>query len=652
MNQKIENLLNVSFDATREELENSESLSTGFNWQDDTWEIIVKYSLTLDNIRTKYNVYIRELLYNYAIIVTDKNTIELISQENNIDYIEKPKSIYFQLERAKSASCANNVRVNKSVSIREQIINETLQNPSQNQTGYTGVYLSGRDVITAVIDTGIDIFSDEFRNSDGSTRILSIYDQTIQREYSKADINAYLNNYNENDNITGSSETNQESVNEASVNKDVVSDERNMQIPGVDNIGHGTYVAAIACGRSGVAYEADIIVVKMGYSYNNQFPRTTSLMDAIDYVIRKAMEYGKPVAINISYGFNYGDHNGNTLLESYINDVAKGYKCSICIGSGNEADKAIHYGNVIKQGQTDIVEISVSEYESSIDIQIWKYYWDDYTVVLESPDGVQFNITGQGKINRFNAADTNIISLLGEPSPYNLYQEIYINLQPVKDYITSGIWKIILYGENIRQGVYNIWLPSSSTLNNATGIVRPVPYDTITIPSTAGGCISVGAYNSYTGAYAAFSGRGSNRQSDYTGNRRNDIYPSDSFNNINNVNIINNRNVTGIYTGAGIKPDILAPGVDIYIRKRTMYGMETVNVTGTSYATPFVTGGAALLMQWGIVLGNDRFMYGEKLKACIRRGARNLGKESEKVWPNPVTGYGTLCVSESIPYVM
>ena len=77
MNQKIENLLNVSLSATRKELENSESLSTGFNWRDDTWEIIVKYSGTLENIRKKYNVYIRELLYNYAIIVTDKNTIEL-----------------------------------------------------------------------------------------------------------------------------------------------------------------------------------------------------------------------------------------------------------------------------------------------------------------------------------------------------------------------------------------------------------------------------------------------------------------------------------------------------------------------------------------------------------------------------------------------
>lgn len=150
MNQKIENLLNVSLSATRKELENSESLSTGFNWRDDTWEIIVKYSGTLENIRKKYNVYIRELLYNYAIIVTDKNTIELISQETNIDYIEKPKSIYFQLERAKSAACANNVRAgNKNiVNGNAGSMNDDIRN------AYDGTYLSGKGVIVAVIDTG------------------------------------------------------------------------------------------------------------------------------------------------------------------------------------------------------------------------------------------------------------------------------------------------------------------------------------------------------------------------------------------------------------------------------------------------------------------------------------------------------------------
>ena len=612
MNQKIENLLNVSLDATREELESSESLSTGFNWRDNTWEIIVRYTGNLENIKANYNVYVRELLFNYAIIVTDKATIELISQEPQIVYVEKPKSLYFQLERAKSAACASNVRVgqpgaygykNISRNINESISENTSGNIGSGQTGHgiggiadNGIqYLSGKGVITAIIDTGIDIYSSEFRNADGSTRILDIYDQTLQREYSAADIDAFIGK--DRNVYTGRD----------------ISQEENEGIPAFDNIQHGTNVAVIACGKSGVAYESDIIVVKMGYSYNNQFPRTTSLMDAIDYIIRKAMEYNRPVAINISYGMNYGDHNGNTLLESYINAAASGYKCSICIGSGNEADKAVHYGGTIKNAQTDTVEIAVGEYQSSIDIQIWKYYWDDIRVTLISPDGTERVIVTHGKISRYTLGGTNVISLSGEPSPYNLYQEIYINLQLQGSYITSGIWKIQLYGENVRQGTYNIWLPASVSLNGATGVIRPVAYDTITIPATAGGCISVGAYNSYTGAYAAFSGRGSA--------------------------------LTDVLT-AGIKPDILAPGVDISIRRDTRQGVVYTSVTGTSYATPFVTGAAALLMQWGIVMGNDRFMYGEKLKAYLRSGARQLDGVTHT--PNPITGYGALCVEDSI----
>ena len=551
-------------------------------------------------------------MFNYAIIVTDKATIELISQEPQIVYVEKPKSLYFQLERAKSAACASNVRVgqpgaygykNISRNINESISENTSGNIGSGQTGHgiggiadNGIqYLSGKGVITAIIDTGIDIYSSEFRNADGSTRILDIYDQTLQREYSAADIDAFIGK--DRNVYTGRD----------------ISQEENEEIPAFDNIQHGTNVAVIACGKSGVAYESDIIVVKMGYSYNNQFPRTTSLMDAIDYIIRKAMEYNRPVAINISYGMNYGDHNGNTLLESYINAAASGYKCSICIGSGNEADKAVHYGGTIKNAQTDTVEIAVGEYQSSIDIQIWKYYWDDIRVTLISPDGTERVIVTHGKISRYTLGGTNVISLSGEPSPYNLYQEIYINLQPQGSYITSGIWKIQLYGENVRQGTYNIWLPASVSLNRATGVIRPVAYDTITIPATAGGCISVGAYNSYTGAYAAFSGRGSA--------------------------------LTDVLT-AGIKPDILAPGVDISIRMDTRQGVVYTSVTGTSYATPFVTGAAALLMQWGIVMGNDRFMYGEKLKAYLRSGARQLDGVTQT--PNPVTGYGALCVEDSI----
>ena len=75
------------------------------------------------------------------------------------------------------------------------------------------------------------------------------------------------------------------------------------------------------------------------------------------------------------------------------------------------------------------------------------------------------------------------------------------------------------------------------------------------------------------------------------------------------------------------------------------YTIETVS--GTSFATPIVTGSAALLMQWGIVKGNDPYLYAEKVKAYLINGARELSGISE--YPNSQVGWGALCVRESIP---
>ncbi len=94
----------------------------------------------------------------------------------------------------------------------------------------------------------------------------------------------------------------------------------------------------------------------------------------------------------------------------------------------------------------------------------------------------------------------------------------------------------------------------------------------------------------------------------------------------------------------GRKPDLAAPGVNIHT---TQAGGGYTDVTGTSFAAPFVTGAAALLMEWGIVKGNDPYLYGEKVKAYLRRGAREL--PGFDVYPNPQVGYGAICVENSLP---
>ena len=153
-----------------------------------------------------------------------------------------------------------------------------------------------------------------------------------------------------------------------------------------------------------------------------------------------------------------------------------------------------------------------------------------------------------------------------------------------------------------------MWLPSENVLNRGTGFLFPTEQTTLTIPSTAGRVITVGAYNGLTFAYADFSGRGYTRETKL------------------------------------VKPDIVAPGVEV---TAAAVGGGYAQFTGTSFATPFVTGGAALMMEWGIVKGNDGYLYGEKVKAYLRRGARAL--PGFDVYPNPQVGYGALCVRDSLP---
>ncbi|MDE6052828.1 MAG: S8 family serine peptidase, partial [Lachnospiraceae bacterium] len=94
---------------------------------------------------------------------------------------------------------------------------------------------------------------------------------------------------------------------------------------------------------------------------------------------------------------------------------------------------------------------------------------------------------------------------------------------------------------------------------------------------------------------------------------------------------------------ADVKPDLTAPGVNITV---PMPNGGYEQVSGTSFATPFVTGAAALLMEWGIVRGNDRFLYGERLKASLIRGAQSLAGVPMR--PDSRIGWGTLCVERAL----
>lgn len=592
--QKIENQLNLALEATEEEREKSVVLNTGYDREERTWELIVKYTGDLERIASE-NIQVTRLLNEYAILVVPESLIGWLADIPEIEYIEKPKRLYFARANGKRASCMTPV-----------------QRPPLS--------LTGRGVLVAVLDSGADYRHPEFRNLDGTTRIRALWDQTAEgtpppgyyvgTEYTQEQLNEAL---------TREGLTQQEAVREAS-------DEGLMQQGAVretsgemlarqnalpvsrDVSGHGTGVLAIAAGNNGVAYESEILVVKLGSPRADSFPRTTELMMGINYVIEKALEYRMPVAINISFGNTYGSHTGKSLLETYIDDISNLWKSVFCVGSGNEGAAAGHAGGRLAAGEIQNVEFAVGNYEPTLSLQIWKNYVDTFDIFLVHPNGTVLGpFYERPATQRYRAGRTELLVYYGEPSPYSVEQEIYVDFLPLGDYIDSGVWNVRLVPGRIVDGSYQMWFPSSAATGSATRFLRPRESDTLTIPSTASNVITVGAYNTATDAYADFSGRGSE-------------------------------------DGGALKPSLAAPGVNI---ETAAPDGRYVSQTGTSFATPFVTGAAVLLMQYGVVDGEDPFLYGEKVKAYLQRGARPL--PGFGAYPNNQVGYGALCVRDSIP---
>lgn len=563
--QKVDNQLNLALDSTVQEREKTIDLNVGFDEASGLWELILKYSGDLSILEETYLASVTYLLNGYAIIRIQEEYIDELVQYPQIEFIEKPRGIYWGQGQELVDTCIYQVK----------------------RPPYT---LTGKGILIAVIDSGIDYAHPEFLNPEGTTRIEVIWDQTIEGKppigyqrgtlYTKEQIDEALQQGND----------------------------RLSVVPSVDLSGHGTHVAGICAGNSGVAPESQIVIVKLGTPSKRSFPRTTELMEAVNFVTQFALERRMPIAINLSFGNNYGGHDGSSLLETYLNDIASIGRMVISCGSGNEGSTGRHYGGQLLEGENATIQLSISEYESSMNLQIWKSYADQFRVYVSSPSNVRVGPINQVLgTQRFRLGTTNLLLYFGEPAPYNRDQEIYIEWIPEGDYIDEGIWTIELEAERIVTGQYDMWLPVAEATGTRSRFLFTNEERTLTIPSTAEKVITVGAYNSELDALAPFSGRG------YT--RRNQI-----------------------------KPDISAPGVNIL--SASPGGGYSVR-SGTSMATPFVTGSSALLMEYGIINGNDPYLYGEKVKAYLLRGARELPVLES--YPNQILGYGVLCLRDSIP---
>ena len=574
--QKIENLLELSLDVDEQTREKSENLQVGYDTQDAKWEIILRYSGEMGNLSERYENWV-DLLGGFAIAEVTREQLLQLSEEPLVEFIEKPKALSFAVYEGKLVSCI----------------------PPVQRPPYS---LTGQGILVGIVDSGIDIFHPDFRKEDGTTRIVGLWDQTLTPEegsgqappegyqrgvyFSEEDINTILQNES--------------------------------RSPTQDRSGHGTHVAGIAAGNGrasrgenrGVAYEADILVVKLGSPTAEGFPQTAQLMQGIDFCVRMSIRRNEPLALNLSYGNNYGSHTGTSLIETYLDTVANMGRTTICVGSGNEGNLARHAAVELMMGMNSLIEFVVAPGEYNLAIQIWKQYTDSFQIRLTSPSGDEI-ILGEDLqgMYRYVIDGTELLWYFGDPAPYSIVQEIYFELLPegVSSNIRSGVWKIVFIPKMVVDGQIDWWMPSGSSINRETGFLISDADRTLTIPSTASRPITVGAYNGDTDSYAPFSGRG--------------------------------------YVCCGlVKPDLVAPGVDIL---SCSPGGGYVSRTGTSMACPFVTGSAALLMQYGIVEGRDPYLFGQKVKAFLIRGARQLPAFEE--YPNDSVGWGALCVRDSLP---
>lgn len=474
-----------------------------------------------------------------------------------------------------------------------------LDGKSNEDSGITRVLnqpylnLSGRGVLIGFVDTGIDYTKEAFKYEDGSSKILSIWDQTIDGErpdylyfgsvYSKEQIDAAL-----------------KTENPFSL------------VPTQDEDGHGTFLASVAASNEkneyiGAAPKASVIAVKLRRASqfyidryflpesNPNLYESTDYLLGVKYILDRAEELNVPAVICIGMGSNGSAHDGNTFFEDYISFLAQrpGFVC--VTAAGNESNAKHHtQGKIEKTGSSDSISIKVGKSETSFAMSIYGPAYDKISVGVISPTGevisrIPFKV-GLDYTERL-VFESTTISIRYHKSVNN---SIFIGFNGA----TQGIWDIRLFGDAIVSGDYFAWLPITGQISEFVEFLKPVPEYTIVYPATALRSITSGAYD----------------------NNSNSLYVSSSW---------------GPTRLPRMAPDLVAPGVNVKGVYPTGYG----TMTGTSVAAAVTSGAAALLLEWGIVQNNIPSMSGDLVRTLLISGCV---RESGMEYPNIKWGYGRL----------
>lgn len=466
----------------------------------------------------------------------------------------------------------------------------------------------GENILLGFIDTGIDYTLDAFRNPDGSTRILGIWDQTDPSEDPPFDT-GYGTGYTSED-----------------INRALFSENPYAIVRQRDTDGHGSFLAGVAAGSAdvqegfiGAAGKCSIAMVKLKPAKQNLRDfflvrdgavafQETDIMMGLRYLLFLAQAYALPLVFCISLGTNQGDHSGNSPLERELTYTLDYLGCFASVASGNETGKGHHYYQNPTDNAAPDVELLVDEDTDGLFVELWTDSPDLYGVAITSPLGEHIpRIPPRlGTSNAFRfVAERTVLQVTYEIAEYTSGAQLTVLRF---ENPTPGIWRIQVSGNTAEPlGSYHIWLPITGFISPGTVFLNPSPYTTLTVPSTAESVITVASYNAYTGSFAIDSGRGYTR--------------------------------TGI-----VKPDLAAPGVDVFgpaiNPNSTLPPLNRyTRRSGTSIAAGITAGAIALLLNWNMDQMNPYFLTNRAVKDYLTRGAlRQTGLR----YPNREWGYGTL----------
>lgn len=461
--------------------------------------------------------------------------------------------------------------------------------------------LTGRGCIFCCIDTGVDYTDPVFRREDGSSRILAIWDQTIQEGTPP-------------DGLYFGSEYTREQINEA-----LQAENPYDIVPSRDTDGHGSAMAGVAVGSRlgsgssylGAAPDADIVVVKLKpckpylreyYFLPQDVPAYSEgdIMLAVKYADSFAEALIRPVIICLGIGTNMGDHNGSSFLAGYLNRIGTRRSRVVVVGGGNEGNAAHHfYGQLsVDSGRADNyrdVEVRVADGVDGFVMEFWGNVPDLFNMTIRSPGGetippIRLGVESQ-ITHRFiyERTEITIQSVLVEA---NSGEQLML-FRVAKP--TAGIWNFrVSAARQLHNGSFHLWLPITAFLSAECYFLEPDPYTTLTEPSLASGVISVSTYNDRNNSFFLESGRGFSR------------------------------------TGQ-IRPDLAAPGVNIC----TIRGRRT----GSSLAAAMTAGAAVQFMQWAVVEENSRLAETREVSNYFIQGAI---RSPERSYPNREWGFGRL----------